>query len=261
VSGPTIRSRGAIAQLGERSVCIRKVAGSNPAGSTSDRSKERAWAEHPNRTPTHGLRFAPILPGVSEESFEAVRGVRIVLRPLDQDAARHRTVDERLSARLPALYPLTAAAFAHLSPKLRLRRWLVARVITRAYAAANRHDFDLLLHTHARGYEYRPSRDLMPPDMEPVFRGDAGYLKLWRYWLDAFEDIRWDPEEILDFGDTLLVTTRQSGHGSGSGLRVSEPVFQLFTLRRGRVLRQDDFLDRSEALEAAARGREVAARA
>jgi hypothetical protein len=34
---------------------------------------------------------------------------------------------------------------------------------------------------------------------------------------------------------------------------VSEPVFQLFTLRRGLVIRQEDFLNRAEALEAASR--------
>ncbi len=90
----------------------------------------------------------------------------------------------------------------------------------------------------------------MPPDLEPVFQGHDGYLRLWRYWLDAFEDIRWDPEEMLDFGLQLLVTTNQRGRGSGSGVSVSEPVFQLFTLRRGLVIRQDDFLDRSKALAA-----------
>ena len=72
-----------------------------------------------------------------------------------------------------------------------------------------------------------------------------------RYWLDAFEDIRWDPEEMLDFGGKqFLVTTQQTGHGSGSGVAVSKPVFQLFTLRRGLVVRQEDFVDRSKALEA-----------
>jgi anthranilate phosphoribosyltransferase len=84
-----------------------------------------------------------------------------------------------------------------------------------------------------------------------VFYGHDGYRQLWRYWLDAFEDIRWDPEEILDFGDKFLVTTQQRGRGSGSGVAVSEPVFQLFTVRRGLVVRQEDFLDRSKALEAA----------
>jgi hypothetical protein len=102
-----------------------------------------------------------------------------------------------------------------------------------------------------RIYEYRPSRDLLPPDLDEVFHGRDGYLKLWRYWLDAFEDIRWEPGEVLDFGDKILVATEQSGHGSGSGVRVSEPVFQLFTLQRGLVIRQEDFLDRAEAFEAA----------
>lgn len=104
------------------------------------------------------------------------------------------------------------------------------------------------------GSEYHPSGDLLPPDLETVFYGHDGYLRLWGYWLDAFKDIRWDPEEILDFGDRFLVTTQQRGSGSGSGVAVREPVFQLFTIRRGLVVRQEDFLDRSKALEAAGRG-------
>ena len=80
--------------------------------------------------------------------------------------------------------------------------------------------------------EYHPSADLIAPDQDAVFHGHDGYLQLWRYWLAAFEDIRWDPEEILDFGDRLVVTTQQRGRGSGSGVGVSKPVFQLFTLRR-----------------------------
>jgi hypothetical protein len=76
-------------------------------------------------------------------------------------------------------------------------------------------------------------------------------LELWRYWRDAFQDIRWDPEEVVDFGEMFLVTAQQSGHGSGSGIAVSEPIFQLFTLRRGLVIRQEDFRERSDALEVA----------
>jgi ketosteroid isomerase-like protein len=126
--------------------------------------------------------------------------------------------------------------------------------MNRAYAAANRRDFDLIRAVHDPEHEYLPSSDLMPPDLEPVFHGHEGYLRLWRYWLDAFEDIRWDPEEMLDVGTKVLVTTHQVGHGSGSGVAVSEPVFQLFTFRRGLVVRQEDFLDRSQALEALRHG-------
>lgn len=124
--------------------------------------------------------------------------------------------------------------------------------MSRAYAAANRRDFELVLtFNDPAAYEYHPSADLLPPDMETVYRGHDGYRRFWRLWLDAFDDIHWDPVEILDFGDKALVTTTQSGRGSGSGVAVSEPVFQLFTFRRGLVTSQEDFLDRDEALRAA----------
>jgi len=191
-------------------------------------------------------------PVVLEEHVEVVHGVRIPLSPLSHRASQRRSLDEQLRVRSPAIFRRLANAFMRLPPRARLRRLLIARGIQRAYAAGNRRDFDLLLVGMDPGsYEYRPSDDLLPPDLETVFYGHEGYLKLWRYWLDAFEDIRWDPEEILDLGDKLLVTTQQRGHGSGSGVAVSKPVFQLFTLRRGLVARQEDFLDRSKALEAA----------
>jgi ketosteroid isomerase-like protein len=181
---------------------------------------------------------------------DAVDGARIALPPLSEGARRRRSVDQRLFVRFPGLYRKVAPALTRLPPGSSLRRLLLTRLIQRVYAAANRRDFDVVLVGWDAGSEYRPSGDLMPPDLEPVFHGRDGYLRLWRYWLDAIGDIRWDPEEILDFGDQVLVTTRQSGHGSGSGVSVSEPVFQLFTLRRGLVVRQEDFLDRSKALEA-----------
>jgi ketosteroid isomerase-like protein len=183
--------------------------------------------------------------------MQIVRGVRSVLPPLSERASRRRSLDEVLFVRFPRLLRLLSSAFTRLPPRSRLRRSIVARRIARAYAAGNRRDFDVVLAGMDLGiYEYRPSRDLLPPDLEEVFHGRDGYLQLWRYWLDAFEDIRWDPEEVLDFGDKLLVTTQQRGHGSGSGVGVSEPVFQLFTLRRGLVIRQEDFLNHAEALEA-----------
>ena len=188
---------------------------------------------------------------MSQENIEVVRGTRIPLPPLSERASQRRSLDQRLFVLFPALYRLVADRFMRLPPRSRFRRLMLAGFMARVYAAANRRDFEVVLLGWDPGSEYRPSAELMPPDLEPVFHGHEGYLRLWRYWLDAFEDIRWDPEEMLDFGGRLLVTTQQRGHGSGSGVSVTEPVFQLFTLRRGLVVRQEDFLDRSEALEAA----------
>jgi ketosteroid isomerase-like protein len=189
---------------------------------------------------------------MSQENVGTLHGVRITLPPLSERASQRRTLDEHLRVRLPAPFRWLGGILMRLPPRSRFRRALLARLIARSYAAGNRRDFDLLLTFSDPGsYEYRPSSDLLPPDLERVFHGHHGYLRLWRYWIDAFEDIRWDPEEILDLGDKVLVTTQQRGHGSSSGVAVSKPVFQLFTLRRGLVVRQEDFLDRSQALEAA----------
>jgi ketosteroid isomerase-like protein len=188
---------------------------------------------------------------MSQEKVEIVRGTRIALTPLSDRAGQGRTLDERLIVRLPALSRLLADALMRLPPRSRLRRLMIARGIRQAYAAANRRDFDRVLVGWDPGSEYRPSGDLTPPDFEAVFHGHDGYRKLWRRWLDAFEDLRFDPEEILDLGDQLLVTAQQRGHGLGSGVPVRQPVFQLFKFRRGLVVSQEDFLDRSDALEAA----------
>ena len=189
---------------------------------------------------------------MSQENVEIVHGAQIALPPRSERANQRRTLDERLFVRFPALYRLLADALARL-PRSRLRRLIVGRRVRRAYAAANRRDFDLVITGLApeTEYQYRPSSDLIAPDQDAVFYGHDGYLRMWRTWLDAFEDLRFEPEEFLDLGDTLLVTAEVRGHGSGSGVAVSERVFQLFKLRRGLVVKQEDFVDHSKALEAA----------
>jgi ketosteroid isomerase-like protein len=185
------------------------------------------------------------------ERGEVVQGTRTAVPALADRVRQGRTVEQRVYVRFPAVYRVIARMGMHLSSRSRIRRVMLARGMALAYAAANRRDFAVVLVGHHPEFEYRPARDLTPPDLEAVFRGREGYLRLWRYWLDAFGDIRWEPDEVLDFGDRCLVTTQQRGRGSGSGVAVSEPVFQLFKFRDGLVVGQEDFLDRSEALEAA----------
>ena len=186
-----------------------------------------------------------------DETLDTLRGTPFAPQPLSERSSRGRTLDERLRVRFPAPFRRLSAILQRVSPRSRLRRAFLSRGMARAYAAANRRDFEVIFTLNdPERYEYRPSVDLIPPDFDAVYYGEEGYRRFWRLWLEAFEDIRWDPEEILDFGEKALVTTRQSGHGSGSGVAVSEPVYQLFTFRRGLVISQEDFLDREKALEA-----------
>jgi SnoaL-like domain len=162
----------------------------------------------------------------SQDNVEMLRAPRIVLPPITS-ARRRRNLDYLVCVRFPVVLRLLTTQVMALSRRSRLRRFMLARRVLQTYAAVNRRDFDVILAGFDPAIEYRPSSDLMAPDLEPVSHGHDGFRKLWRYWMDAFEDLRWDPEEILDFGDRVLVTTQQTGHGSGSGVAVSEPVFQL----------------------------------
>ena len=181
---------------------------------------------------------------MSQENGESV--VRIPLAGVE--TRPHRTLDERIIVRFPALARWSAAAWARLPRHSRLRRALLVRRLRRGYAAGNRRDFAVLLIGLDPNIELHRAEVFL--DISGTFPGHDGYMEVWRGVLESFEDFRIDPEELLDLGDRFVVTSRLSGHGTGSGLSLSQPFFQVLTLRRGLVIRQDDFQDRAEALEA-----------
>ena len=70
-------------------------------------------------------------------------------------------------------------------------------------------------------------------------------------WETDFEDFEATPEEYIDAGDQVLVTIHWSGRGRGSGVQVDIRTYNLYTFRDGKVIRMDEFTERSDALEAA----------
>jgi ketosteroid isomerase-like protein len=183
---------------------------------------------------------------MSQDNVERLRGVRIPLAP---ETSQHRTLDARILARFPALVPPVLAAWARLPRHSRLRQAMLVRLVRQGYATANRRDFEVTVRAYDPGYEYHP--DVGIPDADAVYHGHDGFHKFWRQLLEAFDDVRLDPKEILDLGDRVLVTTQMSGHGTGSGVSINQQLFQLMTLRRGLIVRQVDFQGRAQAFEAA----------
>ena len=114
------------------------------------------------------------------------------------------------------------------------------------------------LRTHPRpptipeSYEYHPSADYLPPDMDTVYYGHDGYRRFWRQCARCVRRRSLGPR-----GDDRL---RSQGLWSRPGRAATDRaaawpsasrVFQVFTFRGGLVIRQEDFSDRSKALEAA----------
>jgi len=70
-------------------------------------------------------------------------------------------------------------------------------------------------------------------------------------WRAEWEDYEVIPEDFADMGERVLATVRQRARGRGSGIRIDARFYDLYTLRDGKIVRMDQFMERSEALEAA----------
>jgi ketosteroid isomerase-like protein len=69
-------------------------------------------------------------------------------------------------------------------------------------------------------------------------------------WKSEWDDYELTPEEFADAGDHVVATVRFRARGRGSGIEVDARLYDVFTLRHGKIVRMDQFTERSEALEA-----------
>jgi len=84
-----------------------------------------------------------------------------------------------------------------------------------------------------------------------TYRGYEGARQAMEHWLEQFDEYSYEPQQIVDCGDDVLVIAREEGRGAGSGVTVSAESYQLFTVRDGKVVRFCGFPDRASALKAA----------
>ena len=129
-------------------------------------------------------------------------------------------------------------------------------IVRRAYAHLSDLDAfrrgerdDALLSLFADDAELLPPQ--IYPDTEAVYVGLEG----WKRWLElideVFEEWGFEAEEFADAGHQVVVLVRTSGTAKQSGAAVTIPVAHVHTLRDGRIVRVEVFLDRRDALGAA----------
>jgi len=88
--------------------------------------------------------------------------------------------------------------------------------------------------------------------LKGVYRGREGVLELWKSFREAWESVRWDPEEVIEVDESrLIVVNRVRMRGRGSGVEVNAKGTQLWTLKAGRAKRIQLYQSKAEALEAA----------
>ena len=84
---------------------------------------------------------------------------------------------------------------------------------------------------------------------EVVYRGPAEMRRYWDEWHSVW-DVRIEPLEIRDLGDTVLVLGRILARGEASGADVDRPAAWVFEFEAGLVRRARAYLDPQQALEA-----------
>jgi ketosteroid isomerase-like protein len=187
----------------------------------------------------------------SSMTLADANAVRIVLG----DARAHRggrTLDERLCVRFPWLLPRIVSSVMRLRPGSRVRRTFVERMVYRGWAASDRGDLELTLCFYDRDVEVRWPEDGVAafPDVKGVYRGHEGFRRIWDALHEPWE-VDAHPEEVIDAGDRLLTIGQIAARGKGSGIPTNAPMLALYKFRAGRILSEQWFNTRDEALEAA----------
>ena len=84
-----------------------------------------------------------------------------------------------------------------------------------------------------------------------VHRGREAVRRHFELWLDAWKEIGYTVEEVLDPGNCVVVMVRRRGKGARSGAEVNDRVTYVYTVSGDRIVRFEAFTDKAEALEAA----------
>jgi ketosteroid isomerase-like protein len=86
---------------------------------------------------------------------------------------------------------------------------------------------------------------------EGALYGPDAIRKNYERWREAWEKPETVVEEVIDTGDQVVVIARFHGRGRASGVTVEQRLYEVYTLRNGKILRVDEFSERAEALAAA----------
>jgi ketosteroid isomerase-like protein len=180
-----------------------------------------------------------------DETVEAVR------TPMTRTVHGRRRLEERLALRFPRLRNLVTGAIWRL-PSSKMRRALVRRSVRTAWEAFNRGDLD------AAFLLYHPDcESTYPPELATIGLGAGTHgleerMRSQQRALDEWAEFRFEPKELIDFGDGRLLTAgHMKGTGLSSGATVDSEWSALVTTVNGRVIREQIYVNHPEALQAA----------
>jgi ketosteroid isomerase-like protein len=110
--------------------------------------------------------------------------------------------------------------------------------------------------------DIEPALDMMAPEVEmdlttggrmdaDIYWGPDGVRAAYQLWASSWESLDMEAKEITDLGDNrLIVQFTSRGHSSQTGLDFEMDRYWVYAMRRGRVVRIQEFETRQQALKA-----------
>src|SRR5512134_127374 len=123
-------------------------------------------------------------------------------------------------------------------------------VVRRVHEGWARGDFGVGADLVAPDFEWHQ----FPQAVEPGTRRGAEVGEALRNMFDVYENVRVEAGEFIDAGDKVVVIGRTRATAKGSGMPLENEVALVWTVRDGKLVRNEVFMDRREALEAAGLG-------
>jgi ketosteroid isomerase-like protein len=152
-----------------------------------------------------------------------------------------RTLDASIQARFPATLPMLARFTLALPRRSRLRQSLLRRSVLQAMGAWVRGDFALAVLRYAPDIVLTPeARTGMLLDFAESYRGHDGVRAFVQTYQEAFSDLSYQPQWLVDLGDdTFVILVHHTVRGRASGLEVEQVTAQRVRLRDGLVVREE----------------------
>jgi ketosteroid isomerase-like protein len=118
------------------------------------------------------------------------------------------------------------------------------------FAALNRNGVDGLLSHLTEDVDWR-AMEGAPDDHGPI-HGKEAMRAYVQDWFDMFDDVRWEPVELIDAGgDQVVALVRLTGRAKLSGAETDMTYAVVHTIRDGKAAVGREYATREQALEAA----------
>jgi ketosteroid isomerase-like protein len=121
-------------------------------------------------------------------------------------------------------------------------------VVRRSWRAFSQRDLDAFINCFDPDIEWHDVANL--PDAG-VHWGHRTFRRHVEGFIDAWDNIEVESEELAAVGKQVIARIRYSGTAMASGAGVEARATAVYDFRHGRILRVRQFVDHDEALEAA----------